>query len=897
MSDTAANDNDNVDEAEEEKEEEEEEEEDEMEDGVVLKVATRSAPFLQTTFNCNICLEFKVLCNLPCGHMICNDCFVAIRSQSAKKNRVICPWCKVSNEVRPIKPLPKNIEVSSFALNFKSIKNTCIGSHCLPQTLHCHDCAVNLCLLCYEEKHVGHQVVYAGDVTPGERNKQGESTSSGCSTSILSSRDISSSSAPRMSDASVSTDVVIEVVENADVEVAIMRDNVSPTAHDDMMWTDHYDQLCRIIQPLEEGGGEAVYCEAIEQKFTEHFYLFNGEQSTLQPWVEEQRNLYKTQQLHVGRLYKLLQLMDRGVWRWTKEATLMNKSGIGSAATAVGDEKEILVCTEDMGTKGKLFGGSNSSSAMKDGDGCVSGISVDNHKSTSSGRTSKRTCSLSRSSMAKRRRLREHSSRNSLVDTDTESDDSRTVPDSDGISSRSLVRKASAGTKLKLKAYYAISSDDSDDYDDDDDNDNEEYKKKITHSNESDEGIVLENSSKTRKDPVKDGKKWQVNTGLLDDFHDPTTSNRLDKIDDVRTSEDQDYFVYGSQQWNMMWYQFLAYGRYHNNCYDVPLEEEGVGTLPPPPSTSSSASPSLSPTKSRPMSLGRWVERLKEKFLRQELCSAAASVVGKLIVEGSLNFAPHSSSVAKEGDSKMNNNIGKKDSTVHVDESSKTADKVVGNGIGAAIDSVSASTTFTSEPATYRVHDIINLTGMATTDNGNCVDNIPVTVQSPAMEAVQGTCVTQHQTSLIPQPKLTPNQHDLPRVPLRGEGVLFRYKSSLDNRYYVGIGVVARVFPVRAAVRVIPFAYYSEKDDQYKPINRHHHGSRGIFHSAIHQGNVAQSVQCLRKKWMIQPRKVMEVATTSVISNQIRFTSRGNKLIILSYALLWLHDIIILFYV
>jgi hypothetical protein len=101
--------------------------------------------------------------------------------------------------------------------------------------------------------------------------------------------------------------------------------------------------------------------------------------------------------------------------------------------------------------------------------------------------------------------------------------------------------------------------------------------------------------------------------------------------------EDEEYFVHDSQQWKNMWYQLSAYGRYNSNCYDVPMEHEGVSNISLPSSFPSSSSIS-SPVVAKPMSLGRWVARLKDRFMRQQLCPTLAALVTSLVVKGELTL-------------------------------------------------------------------------------------------------------------------------------------------------------------------------------------------------------------------------------------------------------------------
>ena len=114
---------------------------------------------------CGICMLPKPLAVLQCGHAYCPSCLASTYSfgpQEGRRRKLICPSCKNATKwgYRESKYYP---DAASTALSSYLVGPTqCtedLGNHAfLPRDVHCQTCNVDICGVCYTEKHSTHKV-------------------------------------------------------------------------------------------------------------------------------------------------------------------------------------------------------------------------------------------------------------------------------------------------------------------------------------------------------------------------------------------------------------------------------------------------------------------------------------------------------------------------------------------------------------------------------------------------------------------------------------------------------------------------------------------------------------------------------------------------------------------
>ena len=787
------------------------------------QVAKSSAQFL--AFNhyleCSICYELKPMVNLPCGDMICEECYVLTRQSQRETapqrsiKRFQCTVCQVTVDVSARKVPPINRQVSNFTELLDSIENRCdVLLHYLPRTIYCKTCQESICLQCYEERHVGHDMMLGTERQPCLAESDQRSSEECMNSSVIelkesvetndigvgteediepfhTSVEVQASVVTR--DAEVQTDkspecILIEEVnsessenanyeESADLELKTAdvgkngegshEEQTTVDSDDEMIWNDYFEQLCRTINYVEANNSGDISFSKFEREYKSFFYLFNGRRVNLTSWVAEQRKLYREQMLPVKRLYKLLALSDKGTWKW-ESRTRRRDNNVPKRDGNRGPESVIL------------FRKMNDMVRMR----------------------------------RKRLRVSEEKRNDSEESSDSESD-------FEWLGEKGI-------SKQKNNDYFVLSSDDED------------------------------NSSVSEGDIPRGycgNKRWRIGTNLLEgDECVPSSSQSLvaetndnevtnDSIP-TPTALEEKYFVYNSDDWNMMWFQFEMYGRYHNNCHDVPVEHDNTNGV----ESSKSATGHV-----KPMSIGHWVACLKEKFLKQELCPEAAAKVAAKVRAGHLTLSKVTEKVSKN--ERVSNSDGRA-------APQASGDKRNGRMDSAIISEVAPAPPFADR---NRVVSTVNKVDMGRTpDSLKPITKAITTDQPHTSDTVDNRLIAsepsyketlQESNSNVMKPQLC-----------RGHGVLFRYKSRVDSRHYVGIGVVDAVFLPRSVVRILPFIFFSEKEDMYK--RRHQWG-----HSSYRESH---ALSCLHKKWRLKSRSISEVSTSEILCNKIEFSPKGN---------------------
>ena len=111
---------------------------------------------------CCICFEAKALVVTNCGHSICPACADKMLEISLAPTYK-CPICAQKMRTRK-DGWPNNYDLNDILESFRKIENPCKNHSCFSKELKCITCqAMNLCLQCIQEHHLGHLVVKMDD--------------------------------------------------------------------------------------------------------------------------------------------------------------------------------------------------------------------------------------------------------------------------------------------------------------------------------------------------------------------------------------------------------------------------------------------------------------------------------------------------------------------------------------------------------------------------------------------------------------------------------------------------------------------------------------------------------------------------------------------------------------
>ena len=126
-----------------------------------MEVNAKIVEVLRDLTSCPLCNEAGIkMILLACGHTLCEDCgrdpSICIK-KNKQTNTYLCPWCK-SKQPCPVGGCAPNYFANNLQHELKDFE-TCANHALFPKSLQCHSCGnVSICLFCFEEAHVGHEV-------------------------------------------------------------------------------------------------------------------------------------------------------------------------------------------------------------------------------------------------------------------------------------------------------------------------------------------------------------------------------------------------------------------------------------------------------------------------------------------------------------------------------------------------------------------------------------------------------------------------------------------------------------------------------------------------------------------------------------------------------------------